>query len=150
VATSKRVQRLGPSLSTRDKISAALVLRRKTPEHKAKIALGRTGKHHSEETKAKIAASRKATASMTPQQRETLRRKRSGENKRWYRLCTKQMHADLLVALGIPDLALYRDVLRSQGWRRFREIFDPEGRVSDGFARGRVWWALKKVNDGQS
>ncbi len=145
----KRTQRLGPSQETRDKISAALSLVPKTPEHAAAAGLAKRGKPCSEETKRKISQTKKyrnhrraigavkdATYERGDTRKDALRR------------AARQMYVDLEVAGREGMTELYKDVLKSKGFRAHRRVFDPTGKISDGYSSGRVWWPLKEKTDG--
>lgn len=146
-----------PAIEPYDQKSMAQQGKRKKNrrEHRKNVAAARTGKKHSEETKAKIAFTKKLTASMTPHERLLHHQHRSGTHARYRRVATAQWHLDLEKCIEIGDRELYEDVRRSHGWKKFRKKFDPESRVSDGFGLingtnlSRVWWGPKRIEESQ-
>jgi hypothetical protein len=145
---TKRVQRLAPSQATRDKISMSLTGVPKSKAHVAAVADALRGRPRSEETKRRIAETMARTRGMTKVEKWHYYRSRTREHKKDARRATEQKRVDMFTALLIKNVELYHDVKRSQGFRRNRKVFDPTGRVSDGYGQGRVWWPMVEVKDG--
>lgn len=143
--------RLPPAQVTRDKISLTMTGRKKTKAHARAAAQAKTGMKYrprSAATKALTNAMRARTRGMTPEEKRKYLASVKKTYKRECRLAQEQMRADLFHAATIlQDPALYRDVARSQGWRKSRRKFDYTGIVSDGYAEGRIWWPLVPIEE---
>lgn len=122
-------------------------------EHCRALSEARKGKTHSPETKAKIAAALKGRKHSlhTIELMRTLRNRRpkatperiieecraiAKEKRRSFDLPRRRnLRADIATARFMGDAELEQDLRRSGGWFWKRTIFDPTGRVSNGFTK---------------
>ena len=143
--------RLSPAQVTRDKISLTLKGRPKPKAHVRAASSAHRGVKNRPRTPAQVQATtalRARLRAMPPEERPKYLTSVRKTYRRECRLAQEQMRADLFHAVALlHDPALYRDVARSQGWRRSRRMFDPTGIVSDGYAEGRIWWPLVPIEE---
>jgi hypothetical protein len=121
----------------------------KTRTHRDKIALSEKGKKLSKESKARISEVQKgktlteahkkavlegveATKGMNAEQRHRFIYERDWRADH-ERMANMQMEEDLRVCAEMKDANLYKDVKKSRGYRQMRRVWDPTGRVSDGY-----------------
>lgn len=145
-----RVPRLSPAQVTRDKISLTMKGRPKSRKHVRAASSAHRGVKNRPRTPAQIqvtTALRARVRGMPPEEKKKYLALIKRSYKRECRLAQEQMRVDLFHAAMLQDPELYRDVARSQGWRKSRRKFDYSGIVSDGYAEGRIWWSLVPIEE---
>jgi hypothetical protein len=143
--TKKRII-LPKTRTHRDKIALSEKGKKVSKETKSKIAEAATGRVFPEEVKKKISESVNATKGMNDEQRHRFTYERDWRADH-ERMANMQMEEDLRTCAEMKDANLYKDVKKSRGYRQMRRVWDPTGRVSDGFYYGRIWWPLVAEKD---
>lgn len=123
------VKRLSPSSVTKQRISAALTGRAKSPEHRERIAAALRGRAKAPEHRAAIARSAARRGDVLGECRREARRRRTAQDQ----ARIKQWHEDMLKAirLGPAYRALFEDIRGSCGFSNLRKYHDPN--VSRGY-----------------